>query len=64
MRTSFLSSEPGEQLALVLAGDDPATLDAAASALERDLRKISARFEDNPAGYVLGRQKPKEFEPK
>ena len=40
VRTSFLSSEPGEQLALVLAGDDPATLDAAASALERDLRKI------------------------
>ncbi len=33
-------------------------------ALVRDLRKISARFEDNPAGYVLGRQKPKEFEPK
>lgn len=32
--------------------------------LVRDLRKISARFEDNPAGYVLGRQKPKEFEPK
>lgn len=33
-------------------------------ALVRDLRQISARFEDNPAGYVLGRQKPKEFEPK
>ncbi len=33
-------------------------------ALVRDLRTISARFEDNPAGYVLGRQKPKEFEPK
>jgi len=33
-------------------------------ALVRDLRKISARLEDNPAGYVLGRQKPKEFEPK
>ena len=32
-------------------------------ALVRDLRKISSRFEDNPAGYVLGRQKPKEFEP-
>ena len=31
--------------------------------LVRDLRKISSRFEDNPAGYVLGRQKPKEFEP-
>lgn len=33
-------------------------------ALVRDLRTISARFEDNPAGYVLGRQKPREFEPK
>lgn len=33
-------------------------------ALVRDLRKISSRLEDNPAGYVLGRQKPKEFEPK
>lgn len=32
--------------------------------LVRDLRKISSRFEENPAGYVLGRQKPKEFEPK
>jgi phospholipid/cholesterol/gamma-HCH transport system substrate-binding protein len=31
--------------------------------LVRDLRKISARLDDNPAGYVLGRQKPKEFEP-
>lgn len=33
-------------------------------ALVRDLRKISARLDDNPAGYVLGRQTPKEFEPK
>jgi phospholipid/cholesterol/gamma-HCH transport system substrate-binding protein len=33
-------------------------------ALVRDLRRISARLDDNPAGYVLGRQKPKEFEPK
>jgi phospholipid/cholesterol/gamma-HCH transport system substrate-binding protein len=33
-------------------------------ALVRDLRKISSRLDDNPAGYVLGRQKPKEFEPK
>ena len=32
--------------------------------LVRDLRRISARLEDNPAGYMLGRQKPKEFEPK
>ncbi|MFZ2752379.1 MAG: MlaD family protein [Lysobacteraceae bacterium] len=31
--------------------------------LVRDLRKISSRLEDNPAGYVLGRQRPKEFEP-
>ncbi len=39
-RTSFISSEPGEQLMLVLAGDDPDKLVAAASALERDLRRI------------------------
>lgn len=32
--------------------------------LVRDLRKIGARFDDNPAGYVLGREQPKEFEPK
>jgi phospholipid/cholesterol/gamma-HCH transport system substrate-binding protein len=32
--------------------------------LVRDLRRIGARFEDNPAGYVLGREQPKEFEPK
>lgn len=32
--------------------------------LVRDLRRISSRLDDNPAGYVLGRQKPKEFEPK
>jgi phospholipid/cholesterol/gamma-HCH transport system substrate-binding protein len=31
--------------------------------LVRDLRRISTRLDDNPAGYVLGRQKPKEFEP-
>lgn len=33
-------------------------------ALVRDLRRISARLDQNPAGYVLGRQNPKEFEPK
>ena len=32
--------------------------------LIRDLKKISTRLDDNPAGYVLGRQTPKEFEPK
>ena len=31
--------------------------------LVRDLRRIGARFDDNPAGYVLGREQPKEFEP-
>ena len=39
-RVSFMSNDPGEQLKLVLAGDDPESLDAAASAVERDLRKI------------------------
>ena len=33
-------------------------------ALVRDLRRIGARLDDNPAGYVLGRQTLKEFEPK
>jgi multidrug efflux pump subunit AcrB len=39
-KVSYLSNEPGEQLMLVLAGDDPAALDAAALAVERDLRGI------------------------
>jgi phospholipid/cholesterol/gamma-HCH transport system substrate-binding protein len=32
--------------------------------LVRDLRKISTRLDANPAGYMLGRETPKEFEPK
>jgi phospholipid/cholesterol/gamma-HCH transport system substrate-binding protein len=32
--------------------------------LIRDLRRVAGRLDDNPAGYVLGRQQPKEFEPK
>jgi phospholipid/cholesterol/gamma-HCH transport system substrate-binding protein len=32
--------------------------------LIRDLRRISDRLDDNPAGYLLGRDAPKEFEPK
>jgi phospholipid/cholesterol/gamma-HCH transport system substrate-binding protein len=32
--------------------------------LVRDLRRISTRLDANPAGYVLGRETPKEFEPK
>lgn len=39
-RISFVSSEPGEQMQLVLAGDDPEKLHAAAAAVERDLRHI------------------------
>ncbi|TXI47379.1 MAG: efflux RND transporter permease subunit [Lysobacter sp.] len=39
-KISFISSEPGEMMQLVLAGDDPQTLEAAAAALERDLRKL------------------------
>ena len=31
--------------------------------LIRDLRQISDRLENNPTGYLLGRQAPKEFEP-
>ncbi|KGM53155.1 ACR/RND family transmembrane transporter [Lysobacter daejeonensis GH1-9] len=40
VRLSFMSNEPGEQMMLVLAGDDPVQLNAAASAVERDLRRI------------------------
>jgi len=32
--------------------------------LMRDLRRVVSRLDKNPAGYVLGRQQPKEFEPK
>ena len=31
--------------------------------LIRDLRRVASRLDGNPAGYVLGRQQPKEFEP-
>ena len=40
-KISFISSEPGEQLQLVLSGDDPVKLDAAASAVERGVRGLS-----------------------
>ncbi len=39
-RISYVSSEPGEVMQLVLAGDDPDKLTAAASAVERDLRQL------------------------
>ncbi|MBX3712294.1 MAG: efflux RND transporter permease subunit [Lysobacter sp.] len=39
-KISFISSEPGEAMQLVLSGDDPDTLAAAASAVERDLRTL------------------------
>ena len=31
--------------------------------LVRDLRRVASRLDANPAGYVLGRQQPKEFVP-
>jgi len=40
VRVSFISSEPGEAMQLVLSGDDPQRLNEAAAAVERDLRKI------------------------
>ena len=40
VRQRFLSSEPGEQLMLVLSGDDPKRLYRAAGEFERDLRSI------------------------
>ncbi|QNH16897.1 AcrB/AcrD/AcrF family protein [Xanthomonas sp. GW] len=41
VRVSYVSSEPGNLLQLVLAGDDPQHLQDAATALERDLRGIA-----------------------
>ncbi|MFC3716157.1 efflux RND transporter permease subunit [Luteimonas soli] len=40
VRVSYISTEPGEMMQLVLAGDDPQRLQSAATALERDLRSI------------------------
>ncbi len=40
VRVSYVSSEPGEAMQLVLAGDDPQRLAEATTALERDLRTI------------------------
>ncbi|MCB1568956.1 MAG: efflux RND transporter permease subunit [Xanthomonadales bacterium] len=40
VRISYLSSEPGEQLQLVLSGDDPLRLFETAQAVERELRSI------------------------
>ncbi|HEY4555154.1 MAG TPA: efflux RND transporter permease subunit [Lysobacter sp.] len=40
VRMSFLSTEPGEVMQLVLASDDPVVLQAAATSLERELRTI------------------------
>jgi hydrophobe/amphiphile efflux-1 (HAE1) family protein len=39
-KISFISSEPGEAMQLVLSGDDPEALSAAAAAVERDLRGL------------------------
>ncbi|GAA3913037.1 efflux RND transporter permease subunit [Luteimonas lutimaris] len=40
VRVSYVSTEPGEMMQLVLAGDDPQRLQSAATTLERDLRGI------------------------
>ncbi len=40
VKISYVSSEPGEMMQLVLSGDDPRTLEATASAIEHDLRAI------------------------
>ncbi|HEY4555782.1 MAG TPA: efflux RND transporter permease subunit, partial [Lysobacter sp.] len=40
VRVSYISSEPGEVMQLVLAGDDPQRVQAAANALERKLRTL------------------------
>lgn len=40
VRVSYLSTEPGEMMQLVLAGDDPQRLQEASIALDRDLRTL------------------------
>ncbi len=40
VRQRFISSEPGEQMQVVLAGNDPTALYAAAQSLDRELRTI------------------------
>ncbi|TNJ32847.1 efflux RND transporter permease subunit [Arenimonas terrae] len=40
VRQRYISSEPGEQMQVVLAGNDPKALYAAAQSLDRDLRTI------------------------
>lgn len=40
VKVSYLSTEPGEMMQLVLSGDNPAQLAAASTALERELRTI------------------------
>ncbi len=40
VRQRFISSEPGEQMQVVLAGNDPRTLYSAAQSLDRELRTI------------------------
>lgn len=40
VRQRFISSEPGEQMQVVLAGNDPQALYSAAQSLDRDLRTI------------------------
>ncbi|MDO5505771.1 MAG: efflux RND transporter permease subunit [Pseudoxanthomonas suwonensis] len=39
-RVSYMSNEPGEQMQLVLFGDDPRSLNAAAAQVERELRQL------------------------
>jgi len=39
-KISYISTEPGEQMMLVLSGDDPEKLEHAAAAVERDLHSI------------------------
>jgi phospholipid/cholesterol/gamma-HCH transport system substrate-binding protein len=31
--------------------------------LVRDLRRVSSRLDQNPAGYLTGKTQPEEFEP-
>jgi len=53
VRVSYISSEPGELMQLVLAGDDPQRLQEASIALDRDLRTLKGLGSVTSSASVL-----------
>nr|WP_265468721.1 efflux RND transporter permease subunit [Arenimonas daejeonensis] len=54
VRQRFISSEPGEQMQVVLAGNDPQALYSAAQSLDRELRGIQAWARSVPPPRCCG----------